>query len=197
MQQRESASQPQHEAAPSGRNLRGPRWGFHAVCLVVALYWLWLASTPGYLVAWYALGLMVLMLAAVWFVWVIAYVAQQRRFSAWLFVAPIGGLLVVLALMTHAPLKARWAFSASAFDQAMAIAPELATDLDDWSVEPPIRIGSYWITMVSIDRGTTSFEEASGTLCGSAQFVNAPNGVPGSDGVVSLGGAWYAVNTGC
>lgn len=169
------------------------------VCLLVALYWLWLASTPGYPVAWYGVALVVFGLAAVWIVWVIACVAQQRRFSAWLFVAPIGGLLMLLAFMTHAPLKARWAFSASAFDAAMAGAPDLAPRNEAGYFEEPVKVGSYWISGVTTDFGRMTFEEESGNLCGSASFVNAPNGVPFSEstGVVSLGGPWYAVNEYC
>jgi hypothetical protein len=186
-------------AAHVARRLTGPRWGFHTLCLTVALAWLWLASNPGYPVAWYGLAPVVLLLAVVWIVWVIACVAQQRRFSPWLFVAPIGGLLVLLAFMTNAPLKARWAFNASAFDAAMAAAPDLAPRNESGYFEEPVKVGSYWISSVTTDYGRMTFQEESGNLCGSAAFVNAPNGIPGSEstGVVSLGGPWYAVNEYC
>jgi hypothetical protein len=199
MTQDAAAPGPAADFEPVARRLTGPRWGFHALCLVVALPWLWLASTPGYPVAWYGLALVVFVLAVAWIVWVIACVAQQRPFSPWLLVAPIGGLLVLLAFMTHAPLKARWAFSASAFDAAMAVAPELGPRDESGYFEEPVKVGSYWISSVTTDYGRMTFQEESGNLCGSTSFVNAPNGIPGSEstGVVSLGGSWYAVNEYC
>jgi hypothetical protein len=181
--------------------VRGPRWGFHALCLAVAVVWLWESSYPGYTISWYLVSLAVLALGAAWIAWVAFFVARERRFSPWLVVAPVGAALLVGMFVASLPLKTRWAMSEPDFTASLASPPSDSQVDSDGVLIEPLRLGSYWIVSVSADKDGTWFEEQVGNLCGSAGFANLPRGLSpdlgNGTGVVSLGNSWYAYDIPC
>lgn len=185
----------------TSRRMRGPRWGFHALCLAVAVLWLWASGYLGYTIGWYVASLAVLALGATWIAWVAFFLARERRFSRWLVVAPRGAALLVGIFVASLPLRTRWAMSEPDFAASLAAPPSDSQAHADGMLIEPLRLGSYWIVSVSTDKGGTCFEEQGGNLCGSAGFANLPSGLSrdlGNEmGVVSLGDSWYAYDTPC
>ena len=160
---------------------------FHALLVPLGLALLWNASLPGddFLLI-MVVTFLVVLAAVVWAVRVLAFIATRRRFSWWLVVAPVAGLVVLSLDVTNLPLRARFQLSRTAFDRsATASSPE---------TEARQRIGLYTIQWVSDEDDQILYSEVHGCdmLC-DAGFLYAPHGARADAGmtVSHLTGPWY------
>jgi hypothetical protein len=178
------------------------KWGFHLLCLVFAIGWLWESSSPGTTATTYLLLALLAGMALVWLIWVIATIAAQRRLRWWMAVAPLGGLLVVGLVTANVPLHVRWAGSQDAFAAALAT-PDFGTNAnEDGYLSPPEQLGTYEIIGFSREGDRAQFEDSS-SFCGASGFAYLPDGDPsvigGGDATTSvdLGEDWFAFEVPC
>jgi hypothetical protein len=197
-----------HLAAPGGspgRLRRPPRRLYHLLLLFPAGVLLYAASAPG--------GHFLLAVISLWFlgafviVWLVRlglYVAAVHRGThggahRWFLLAPIMAVGVVALVWADVPLRVRWLGSRSAFEQAVAMAPQ-PTDRSAWvPFEVGDRLGSYRIDQAVRAGDGVLFFEATGSFLDHAGFAYLPSGpfyelqLPlESPEFRSLGGGWYA-----
>lgn len=175
---------------------RPPRWVFHIILIVPTVVLLIAASVPGTMFFLSILALWVFVIGALlWLVRVVLYASARVRGRAggsaiWCFVAPVAGCVVLLLLVTDAPLRLRWAGSHSDFARAVEDAP-FAVDR---------HLGSYEVTSAVRAGNGVLFWEANGAFLDYAGFAYLPDGpesLRGNGGLespefTSLGGGWYA-----
>jgi hypothetical protein len=168
---------------------------------------LWAVSVPGiaFFSAWGAVWILALS-AVLWAVRVITYVRGRRRDGAigaawWFLVAPAGGALVLALIISDAPLRARWALSQHAFEQAVSHVPS-SPSRTEWEQLTPDRgrVGWYDVTTIYRVGDAVIFYEQTGDLIDNAGFAYLPsgpfpelsNGSFESPRFVHLSGPWYA-----
>ncbi len=159
---------------------------------------LWAVSFPG-LPLWgltveFFGFLLVLVWGAVTVAWVAAPSLRRGMWPRWLMVMPALMALAVVVFFTSFPLKARFALSRGAFDEA--IAADIA-NADQSGF--PMRIGSYDIFLVSEMDGALRLDEVNGEFFDDAGFLyttrHSPpegNGAFENPQYVDLGGGWFA-----
>lgn len=177
-------------------------WGFHLLCLVLAVGWLWESSSPGTTATTFLILALLALNALVWLICVIVAVARQRQLRLWMAAAPLGGALVVALVSANVPLHVRWAGSESAFAAAVA-SPNFGSNANsDGYFSPPEQLGTYEIIGFSRNGDRAQFDDAS-SFCGTSGFAFLPDGDTSVFGfgelitVVDLGGSWLAFEVPC
>ena len=185
------------------RIARPPRWIFHSVLSILAVYVLWAASHPGSS----ALDLVLVVIAAapmgiLWIILALRYRSlPSEGHRAWFAVAPAGALVVALLLAFNAPLHFRWELSEGAFEDVVARSTATSESCVQIAIEVPDRIGLYWITNVYHAGVSTIFwEERGGDLLEAAGFIHVPADATLDDAQAcfpgarfrALGGGWYS-----
>jgi hypothetical protein len=181
---------------------RPPRWWFHGACTVAALVLLWFGTAVGgdLVISLIALSALFL-LACAWFVRAVAALLS-RTASAWLLVAPVGGVVVAALLFVEAPLHLRWAMSQGEFERVAAEVRE--TEPGEY-VELDRRLGAldvYGVRTFKNAPDALDFSVESGSFFDSTSIVHLPESDPddisssrfeGAERWVDLGDRWYAV----
>jgi hypothetical protein len=172
---------------------RGPGRLFHGLCALVAAAVLWSATVPGgtivgFLVALFGIGSLLL----VWVVRLGVVAARTRRLDRRFAVAPAGGVVLAVLLVTGAPLHARWAASKADFEGALRSDRVIA---EPGEAE---RLGAYRVLAIEDVGGGTVFTlDGGGFLDGG--FAYLPDGPAAvvaarrfeSPEFVPLGDGWY------
>lgn len=181
---------------------RPPRRVFHGILVVTALANLWSFSLPGgHFVVWILTFWVVTTATLVWAVRIVSYLVSRRRGShsgsAWWFaVAPVGSLVLALAIYAGLPLEVRWQLGKSDFAAALA---DVRADPAEWAEFRDRRVGTYTITHAKRVDGGVVFYEKTGSFLDNAGFAYMPPGqtLAGTDSFerpewVALGDDWYA-----
>ena len=162
-----------------------PRWLFHGICLGLTLWVFWELSTPAPELFDLAAPVFFLVVCAV--VWVIRLVISIREGGTpqlWWLLAPVGGVLAMALVLTHAPLHARLSVSD---DQLAAVAKSLLAAPDPAkaaNAEGSLgRVGAYHVRDVHVRDGLVYFTVADfGFLSGPRGVIYVPAGsAPPSD----------------
>lgn len=200
--------------APNVR--RPPRFLFHLLLVVPTVALLHAASSPGFHLISFMAGVMGLGFGGL--VWVLraaacAFTPQRPRVQGspgWFLVAPVCGAVVLMALITGAPLQARWSMAQDDFTRALELAPSAAPDAPGPGagavVEPvpfdvPDRIGTYSVEGASRVPVGVLFHVGGGNSIGFGDggFAHIPGGPPGGLGPhgpsPAFGNAWFETIT--
>lgn len=153
-----------------------PRWWFHVVLVPPTGWLLWSTTLPGTELGALVLSLgALLVLALSWGVRVLTYAAypdRRPRSRRWVLVAPALALAVMTALVVDLPLRARWALSRSAFEDA--------ADRAGRSGQAPEQllgpIGSYDVIAIEVVDGAVFFHVLGGGLVDDCGFARLPDG---------------------
>lgn len=197
----------------------GPPGGWvHLALVPVALCLLYAVSSPGwsFLAAMVGFGGVALWTLA-WLVLALAYGAERlrsrgrrgdhARSAAWLLLGPALVGILAAAVLTGAPLRARFALARGDFDQvrdrvATVSAGQRRTEAGTLraTVDAPHRIGTYRVHEVSLVPAGVFFHLRTGGIgFHDGGFAHLPDGPPGGDGPLTpsneLGGAWFETMT--
>ena len=178
-----------------------PRWlNILIVALGVSVLVGW--SGPGIPLLFLFVALAGVASMMVWLGWAMLFVAARGSWSWKLAIVPILVLLIVLALVTSGPSRARWALSETAFNEVIAALPERNSAPPSQSPDPvgvPLVIGLYVITDAErLPEGVMFYEAGGDILLNRAGFAYLPNfdtDVQEVDADVSftrLSGSWYS-----
>lgn len=183
---------------------RPPQRLFHIALVPAGALLIYSTSFPGFAFWLMLLGALLAALGA--FIWVarlIGYLLAHRRdrvrspVSRWFLVAPAAGALVVLAMFSGLPLRARWAIAKPDFERALAAAPP--ANHGRWQAfDPPDRVGTYLIRRGARVGDAVIFYEQEGAFMNDAGFAYLPSGPRAVARAFegphfrALGGDWYA-----
>jgi len=160
-----------------------PRWVFHGVCAVLALWVFWTSSRPAYDLIDDDAALPRLLLfgcALVWLARLIATLVRRDRPNRWWGLAPLGGLIVGVLMFSDAPLHGRFALAQGELGgvaRTVLAAPNPTTaaaqrgDLG--------RVGTYRIQHIEVADGAVFFLVGhGGAYLGDNGFAYVPPSAP-------------------
>jgi hypothetical protein len=173
---------------------------FHVVAVAVAGGVLWSVSYPGsHFFLLLASGLGSVVVACCWLGLALYVGGSTGRWSRWLLIGPVVGVLTLVLLGTGVPLKMRWAANRDAFAAVVAghPIPPPGSEWHDFTV--PRLLGSYIIEDASWVPGGAVFLEDQGNFVYSAGFAYLPGGPTAEHNTNwmarpsfrHLGGGWY------